>query len=153
MALGGSTNSVLHLKAVAAEAGIDFPLEKINDISKKTPTLCHLRPAGDYHVEDLDLAGGISALMAELGDLLHLDSPTVSGKSLGQVISGKHSLNFDVIRPVSNPYLSSGGIAILLVTWHLKGQWSKSQPWPQKCFAMRGRPGSLTLKKRRHSVL
>jgi len=113
MALGGSTNSVLHLKAVAAEAGIDFPLEKINDISKKTPTLCHLRPAGDYHVEDLDLAGGISALMAELGDLLHLDSPTVSGKSLGQVISGKNSLNFDVIRPVSNPYLSSGGIAIL----------------------------------------
>ena len=113
MALGGSTNSVLHFKALAAEAGIDFPLREINVISEKTPTLCHLRPAGSYHVEDLDLAGGVTAIMAELGGLLHCEVPTVSGKSLAELIDSRHSLDFDVIRPLSDPYLTSGGIAIL----------------------------------------
>jgi len=81
VALGGSTNSVLHLMAVAHEAGIDFQLPLVNEISKKTPTLCKIRPAGQYHVEDLDRAGGIPAVMHELKGLLKLDVKTVNEKN------------------------------------------------------------------------
>ena len=113
MALGGSTNSVLHLMAIAQEAGIDFPLEKLNEIGKRTPTLCKLRPAGDYHVEDLDRAGGISAVMKELEGLLNLESMTVSGKPVGEVITDSRVKDKEVIRSIANAYSTTGGIAIL----------------------------------------
>jgi len=113
MALGGSTNSVLHLTAVAHEAGIDFPLPRINEISKHTPQLCSLRPAGDYHIEDLNLAGGITAVMKELEGLLNLKAKTVSGKSVADTINQRHVLNREVIRSPANAYSPTGGLAIL----------------------------------------
>ena len=113
MALGGSTNSVLHLTALAHEAGIDFPLSMVNEISQRTPTLCKLRPAGDYHVEDLDRAGGISAVMKELQELLNLDSTTVSGKPVAEIVAGSHVIDREVIRSSSTAHSAVGGIAIL----------------------------------------
>jgi len=113
MALGGSTNSVLHLAAIAHEAGIDLPLTMINEISERTPTLCKLRPAGNYHVEDLDRAGGISAVMKELGKLLNLDAKTVSGKSLREGIADSRAVDTDVIRSPSTAHSAVGGLAIL----------------------------------------
>ena len=113
VALGGSTNSVLHLMAIANEAGVDFPLSMINQISERTPNLCRLSPAGDYRIEDLDRAGGIAAVMKEIEGLLNLDSKTISGKSVADNISGSRVVNKDVIRSVSNAYSAKGGIAIL----------------------------------------
>ncbi|MBI4283487.1 MAG: dihydroxy-acid dehydratase [Chloroflexi bacterium] len=113
MALGGSTNSVLHLIAIAHEAGVDFPLSLVNDISERTPTLCKLRPAGDYHLEDLDRAGGIAAVMKELQGLLKVKSKTVSGKSVAEVIAGRQVLDREVIRSRANAHSPTGGLAIL----------------------------------------
>jgi dihydroxy-acid dehydratase len=113
MALGGSTNSVLHLTAIAHEAGIDFPLKMINEISERTPTLCRLRPAGEHHIEDLDRAGGIPAVMKELKELLNLDAKTVSGKSVGEVIADSQVKDKEVIRSVSTAHSAVGGLAIL----------------------------------------
>jgi dihydroxy-acid dehydratase len=113
MALGGSTNSVLHLTAIAHEAGIDFPLSLINEISNSVPNICKISPASDYHIEDLDLAGGISAVMHELSPLLKLKANTVLGKSLKEVIASAEVKNREVIRPLTQPYASSGGISIL----------------------------------------
>jgi dihydroxy-acid dehydratase len=113
MALGGSTNSVLHLTAIAHEAGIDFPLSWLNEISDSVPHICKLSPASDYHIEDLDLAGGVPAIMQELSGLLNLRAKTVSGKPLGEVIKGAGVKNREVIYSLSNPYSTTGGIAIL----------------------------------------
>lgn len=113
MALGGSTNSVLHLAAIAHEAGIDFPLTMINEISSRTPTLCKLRPSGDYHIEDLDRAGGISAVMKELKDLLNLDAKTVSAKTVGDVIAESRVIDREVIRSIDNAHSGTGGLAML----------------------------------------
>jgi len=113
MALGGSTNSVLHLMAVAHEAGVDFPLTMVNEISQHTPNLCKLRPSGDYHLEDLDRAGGIGAVMKELPGLLKLASRTVSGKSVAEIIAGSRVMDKEVIRAVANAYSATGGMAIL----------------------------------------
>jgi len=113
MALGGSTNSVLHLMAVAHEAGVDFPLSMINEISQHTPNLCKLRPSGDYHLEDLDQAGGIPAVMKELSGLLKLGSRTVSGKSVAEIIADRRVMDKEVIRSVANAYSAIGGMAIL----------------------------------------
>jgi len=113
MALGGSTNSVLHLMALGHEAGVDFPLSQVNEISEHTPHLCRLRPAGDYHLEDLDRAGGVSAVMKELQGLLNLDSMTVSGKPLAEVIADSRVLDREVIHAITNAYSATGGIAIL----------------------------------------
>ena len=113
MALGGSTNSVLHLMAVAHEAGVDFPLSMVNQISQRTPHLSKLRPGGDYHLEDLDRAGGISAVMKELKDLLNLDSKTVSGKSVAGVIAGSRVIDKEIIRSIASAHSAMGGIAIL----------------------------------------
>jgi len=113
MALGGSTNSVLHLMAIAHEAEVDFSLPMVNKISERTPTLCKLRPAGDYHIEDLGNAGGIPAVMKQLQGLLNLEAKTVSGKSVAQVIADGRVLDEEVIRPIANAYSPSGGIAIL----------------------------------------
>jgi len=113
MALGGSTNSVLHLTAIAHEAGISFPLSRINEISQDVPYICKLSPAGDYHIEDLDQAGGIPAVMKELSGLLKLEAKTVSGKPLGEVIKGARVKDRKVIRPLSRPYAATGGLSIL----------------------------------------
>jgi len=118
MALGASTNSVLHLMAIAHEAGVSFPLTMLNEINQRTPCLCKLSPAyvdsqHKYHIEDLDHAGGISAVMKELNGLLNLDLRTVTGKSLAENIAGSQILNKDVIHPIANAYTSTGGLAIL----------------------------------------
>ena len=113
MALGGSTNSVLHLMAIANEAGIDFKLPTVNEISKRTPYLCSLRPAGPHHIEDLDLAGGIPAVMGELRGLLKLNAKTVTGKTTGDNLVGVKILNNEVIRPVANAHSTTGGLVML----------------------------------------
>jgi dihydroxy-acid dehydratase len=113
MALGGSTNTVLHLAAIAYEAGVKFPLSLINEIGERTPHLCKLSPASDYHIEDLDLAGGIPAVMQELSQLLNLEARTVLGKRLGEVIKGAKNKNQGIIRPVTRPHSVTGGISIL----------------------------------------
>ncbi|MDE7219994.1 MAG: dihydroxy-acid dehydratase [Oscillospiraceae bacterium] len=115
MALGCSTNSMLHLPAIAHECGIEINLDIANGISEKTPNLCHLAPAGRTYVEELDEAGGVYAVMHELSkkDLLDLDCLTVTGKTVGENIAGCENLNPEVIRPVEDPYSETGGIAVL----------------------------------------
>ncbi|MDO4327802.1 MAG: dihydroxy-acid dehydratase [Lachnospiraceae bacterium] len=115
MALGCSTNSMLHLPAIAHEAGVDLNLDIANEISAKTPNLCHLAPAGPTYMEDLNEAGGIYAVMKEISKkgLLNLDCITVTGKTVGENIADAVNKNPEVIRPVENPYSQTGGIAIL----------------------------------------
>lgn len=115
MALGCSTNTMLHLPAIAHEAGIDLNMEMANEISDKTPNLCHLAPAGPTYMEDLNEAGGIYAVMKELSKkgLLDLDCMTVTGKTVGENIENAVNLNPEVIRPIDNPYMPNGGIAVL----------------------------------------
>ena len=115
MALGCSTNSMLHLPAIAHECGIEINLDIANSISEKTPNLCHLAPAGRTYVEELDEAGGVYAVMRELSKkgLLNLDCMTVTGKTVGENIAGCENRNPDVIRPIENPYSETGGIAVL----------------------------------------
>jgi dihydroxy-acid dehydratase len=113
MALGGSTNSVLHLMAIAHEAGVEFPLETVNEISQRTPHLAKLRPSGEYHIEDLDRAGGIPAVMKELESLLHTKAKTVSGKSVAGVIAESRNNDKEVIRPSAQAHSPIGGIAVL----------------------------------------
>ena len=115
MALGCSTNTMLHLPAIAHEAGIDLNMEIANEISKKTPNLCHLAPAGPTYMEDLNEAGGVYAVMKELDSLglLYTDLPTVTGKTVGENIKNALNRNPEVIRPVDNPYMKQGGIAVL----------------------------------------
>ncbi|WP_319575756.1 dihydroxy-acid dehydratase [uncultured Desulfobacter sp.] len=115
MALGCSTNTVLHLKAVAAEAGVDIPLELINEVSKKTPHLCSLSPGGKDHIEDLDAAGGIQAVMKELSDNNMIDTGlvTVTGKTIEENLEKVQVKYPDVIRPVNDPYHKEGGLAVL----------------------------------------
>ena len=115
MALGCSTNSMLHLPAIAYEAGVELNLEIANEISKHTPNLCHLAPAGDTFMEDLNEAGGVYAVMNELDQLgiLHTDVLTCTTKTLKENIAGCVNLNPEIIRPVDNPYMKTGGIAVL----------------------------------------
>lgn len=115
MALGCSTNTVLHLLAIANEAGVDLDLNLFNEVSAKTPNLCHLAPAGPTHMPDLYAAGGIAAVQAELAkkDLLDLDCLTVTGKTVGENIKGAKNLNEKAIRPIENPYSETGGLQIL----------------------------------------
>lgn len=115
MALGCSTNSMLHLPAIAHEAGVDIDLDIANEISAKTPNLCHLAPAGHTYIEELNEAGGIYAVMNEINKLglLHTDCMTVTGKTVAENIKNCVNLNPEVIRPVENPYSTTGGIAVL----------------------------------------
>ena len=115
MALGCSTNSMLHLPAIAHEAGVELNVDIANELSAKTPNLCHLAPAGPTYIEDLNEAGGIYAVMMEISKLglLNLDCMTVTGKTVGENIKNCVNLNPEVIRPVENPYSRTGGIAIL----------------------------------------
>ena len=115
MALGCSTNSMLHLPAIAHEAGVELNPEIANAISEKTPNLCHLAPAGHTYIEELNEAGGVYAVMNELNKLglIHTDCMTVTGKTVGENIQGCVNKNPEVIRPVENPYSKTGGIAVL----------------------------------------
>lgn len=115
MALGCSTNSMLHLPAIAHECGIEINLDVANGISAKTPNLCHLAPAGRTYIEELDEAGGVYAVMNELNkkNLINTDCLTVTGKTVGENIANCINLNHDVIRPIENPYSETGGIAVL----------------------------------------
>lgn len=115
MALGCSTNSMLHLPAIAHEAGVELNMEIANEMSAKTPNLCHLAPAGPTYIEDLNEAGGVYAVMNELNKkgLLYTDLMTVTGKTVGENIAGCVNKNPEVIRPIDNPYSEIGGIAVL----------------------------------------
>ena len=115
MALGCSTNTMLHLPAIAHEAGVELNLDMANELSAITPNLCHLAPAGPTYMEDLNEAGGVYAVMKELSkkNLLNLDLITVTGKTVGENIKDAYNKNPEVIRPVENPYSQTGGIAVL----------------------------------------
>ena len=115
MALGCSTNSMLHLPAIAHEIGMDFEIDFANGISEKTPNLCHLAPAGPTYMEDLNEAGGVAAVMKELDKkhLLNTECMTVTGKTVGENISKAVNRNPEVIRPIENPYSQTGGLAVL----------------------------------------
>ncbi len=116
MAMGGSTNTVLHTLAIAKEAGINYDLERINNLSKRCPNICKVSPSSPYHIEDVQKAGGISAILKEISrvtGLLNLDAPTVTGKTLGKNISKAKSLDAACIRPIENAYSQEGGLFIL----------------------------------------
>ena len=116
MAMGGSTNTVLHTLAIAREAGVDFSLERMNEISAATPYICKVAPSGPYHVVDVDRAGGVMGILkrvAATAKFLHLEAPTVSGKTLGAQLKAAKIADDDVIRPLDNPYSRDGGLAVL----------------------------------------
>jgi len=116
MAMGGSTNTVLHTLALAHEAGVAYPLERINTVADHVPYLCKVSPSGPWHMEDVHRAGGIPAILSEIsrsGNTLHLDRPTVSGKTMGEILQGHHILDHEVIRPLENPHATVGGLAVL----------------------------------------
>lgn len=117
MAMGGSTNTVLHTLAFCNEAGIDYPLSRINEVADKIPHLSKISPSGPWHIQDLHKAGGVPAILNEItrksDDLLHLDRPTVSGKTLRNIVAKSKVKNAEVIRPVENPHSAKGGLAIL----------------------------------------
>ncbi len=114
MAMGGSTNTVLHTLAIAQEAGIDYPLSRINEVANRVPHLCKVSPSGPWHMDDVHRAGGVPAILAALAEkgVLHLDRPTVNG-TFGESIRGAASRDLEVIRPLSNPHSERGGLAIL----------------------------------------
>jgi dihydroxy-acid dehydratase len=113
MAMGGSTNSVLHLMAIAREAGVEFPLSLVNEIAAKTPHICKLSPAGDYRIEHFDLAGGMMALLKEVSNSLDLQAQRVSGNTLGEDLSLAKNRDSQVLRTVADPYSPIGGLCIL----------------------------------------
>ena len=114
MAMGGSTNTVLHTLAIAREAGVDFTLKRMNELSARTPYICKLAPSGHYHVSDLDRAGGIMAILKRLPQkLLHAECPTVCGKTLGAQVKAAKIKDDDVIRTLPNAYSQDGGLAVL----------------------------------------
>ena len=112
MAIGGSTNTTLHLPAIAKECGIELPLETFDEIARKTPNICHIRPAGPYVMEDLERAGGIPAVLNRLKEKL-IDSPTVNGKSIKKIAEEGEVLDGEIIRPLDRPFYKEGGIAVL----------------------------------------
>ncbi len=116
MAMGGSTNTVLHTLAIAHEADVDYPLSRINEVSARVPNVCKVSPSSKWHMEDVGAAGGVSAILAELAKregVLHLDTKTVTQKTLGENIAGAESANREVIRSIDAPYSQTGGLAIL----------------------------------------
>jgi len=125
MALGGSTNTVLHLKAIADEADTELPLSLFDDLGRKVPHLCDMRPSGPYALEELDVAGGIPAVMKELSCFIHLETITVTGKTIGENIKSAIVYDRNVIRPLTNPVHKEGGIAILTGNLAPKGAVAK----------------------------
>jgi dihydroxy-acid dehydratase len=138
MALGGSTNSVLHLMAIADEAGIDFPLSLINEISEGTPHLAKISPAGEPHIEDLDLAGGIPAVMKEVERLLKLEVKRVSGKSLKEELKEAKVRDREIIRPLSQPHSPTGGLTLLFGNLAPEGAVVKSAAVAPQMLAHKG---------------
>jgi dihydroxy-acid dehydratase len=138
MALGGSTNTILHLKAVANEAGINLPLELFDEISRRTPHLCNMSPGGVYKIIDLHNAGGVPALMKELSDILHSDLKTVCGKTIKEIIDQARVFNPEVIRPRSNPVHKEGGLAILRGSLAPDGAVLKIAAVTSKMYKFRG---------------
>ena len=116
MAMGGSTNTVLHTLALAYEAGIEYPLARLNEVAARVPHLCKVSPASEWHMEDVHRAGGVPAILHEIargGNTLHLDRPTVTGRTLGENIADAEIRDYEVIRPLENPHSSHGGLAVL----------------------------------------
>ena len=116
MAMGGSTNTVLHTLALAHEAGVDYPLARLNEVAERVPNICKVSPSSSYHLEDVDRAGGVSAILWELfkrPGILHGDAMTVTGKTLCENVQGAESQDKACIRPLDNPYSERGGLAIL----------------------------------------
>jgi dihydroxy-acid dehydratase len=140
MALGCSTNTMLHLPAIAHEAGVKIDLGKVNEISGRTPNLCHLAPAGGTFMEDLDAAGGVYAVMKELaaGGLLHTDLPTVTGKTVAENLEQAENLDPETIRPLDRPYSKTGGIAVLHGNLAPKGCVVKQSAVAPEMMAHRG---------------
>jgi dihydroxy-acid dehydratase len=142
VAMGGSTNTILHTLAIANEAGIEIDLDDINKISNNTPNICKVSPARpDVHIEDVDLAGGISAILNELTrneNLLKIDALTVTGKSLGENVKEAKIKNTDVIRNINQPYSSSGGLAVLFGNLALNGSIVKSAAVEKEMLVHKG---------------
>ena len=121
MAIGGSTNAIIHLVAMAGRAGLKLDLRKFDEVSQRTPMIANLRPSGQYLMEDFYYAGGLRALLWEIRELLHLEAPTVNGRSLGENITGARIFNSEVIRPLADPIADQGGTAILFGNLAPKG--------------------------------
>ena len=140
MALGCSTNTMLHLPAIGHAAGVDIDIFKANEISAKTPNICHLAPAGPHHMEDLNLAGGVMAVMNEISQLglLKEDLPTVTGKTIGESFRKAKVYDPEVIRPLDKPYLSTGGIAVLSGTLAPEGAVVKKSAVAPEMFVHQG---------------
>ncbi|MEM3579545.1 MAG: dihydroxy-acid dehydratase [Candidatus Bathyarchaeia archaeon] len=139
MALGGSTNTILHLTAIAREAEVSLPLSMFDEISKRVPHLCDMIPSGPHAVEELDAAGGIPALMKELRSLLNLDALTVTGKNVGENIANAEVLNRKVIRPLADPVHKEGGIAILKGNLAPEGAVVKTAAVSKKMLTFKGK--------------
>jgi dihydroxy-acid dehydratase len=142
MAMGGSSNTVLHTLAIAREAGIDYPLARINEISARTPCLCKVSPSRpDVHMEDIDRVGGISAILKELGrrpGLLHLDRPTVGGASLKKAVAKAPAPDGDIIRGLDKPFSEDGGLALLFGNLAPEGSVVKSAGVDKSCMVFEG---------------
>jgi dihydroxy-acid dehydratase len=141
VAMGGSTNTVLHTLAVAIEAGTPFDLKHLNEVSARVPYLCKVAPAGKYHLEDVDRAGGISAILKMLSGkagALNLDCITVTGHTLGENIADAVARDTDVIRPLDNPYSERGGLAVLFGNLAPKGSVLKTGAVSQSMYKFRG---------------
>ena len=139
MAVGGSTNAVVHLAAIAGRLGIKLPLSIFDEISKNTPVLANVKPSGEYLMEDLFYAGGVSALMRELGSLLHLDKMTVSGRTLGEEIASAETFDSKVIKSVKQPLNQDGGLVILSGNLAPNGAILKQTAASQHLFRHKGR--------------
>ena len=137
-ALGGSTNSILHLLAIAHEAGADFPLKMVNEISARTPQLCSLSPAGPHHVEDLHRAGGIAAVMKEIESVLHTEVPTVTGRTVGENIAAAEVRDRAVILPFAEPHSPTGGLTVLFGSLAPEGAVVKSAAVAPQMMSHRG---------------
>jgi len=141
MAMGGSTNTVLHTLAIAHEAGIEYPLERLNELSDRTPCLCKVSPSSSYHVEDVDRAGGISAILYELSKkpgALKLDAMTVTGKTLGENIAGCATRDPACVRPLGNAYSPDGGLSVLFGNLAPEGAVVKTAGVPPAMLKHRG---------------
>lgn len=157
MALGGSTNTILHLLAIAHEAGIDYPLERINEISQKTPTLCKISPASQWHIEDLDQAGGVNAILKELSTkdgMLYMNETGVTGLQLKEIIATAQCSNHQVIRRCSDPYDTQGGLRVLFGNLAPDGAVVKSAAVDPSLQKFRG-PAKVfnSMKEANHAIL
>ena len=137
-ALGGSTNSILHFLAIAHEAGADFPLDMVNEISDRTPQLCRLSPAGPHHVEDLHRAGGVAAVMKEIESVLHTEVPTVTGGTVGENIAAAEVRDRAVVSPFAEPQSPRGGLTVLFGSLAPEGAVVKSAAVAPEMMSHRG---------------